>query len=91
MLTLPACLPHVCFVLRNVKMLKGEADVLITDPHGIVQAILEIKTASGWGGGVACCIRKGRSQDAQWCSLMAWCFILQTSCSCGRRSAHVTM
>jgi hypothetical protein len=27
-------------------MLKGEADVLITDPHGIVQAILEIKTAS---------------------------------------------
>jgi len=34
-------------VFKNVKMLKGEADMLIVDPHGIVQAIVEIKTAKG--------------------------------------------
>ncbi len=33
-------------------MIKGEADVLLVDPHGIVQAILEVKTAK-----VCACVR----------------------------------
>jgi hypothetical protein len=37
---------------RNEKMIKGEADVLLVDPHGIVQAILEVKTAK-----VCACVR----------------------------------
>lgn len=32
---------------RNVKMIKGEADVVLADCQGIVQAILEVKTAKG--------------------------------------------
>lgn len=31
----------------NQKFLKGEADLLLTDPDGVVQAVLEVKTASG--------------------------------------------
>ncbi|GAX75698.1 hypothetical protein CEUSTIGMA_g3141.t1 [Chlamydomonas eustigma] len=31
----------------NKKLLKGEADILLVDPLGIVQAVIEVKTASG--------------------------------------------
>ncbi|KAG1670950.1 hypothetical protein FOA52_011385 [Chlamydomonas sp. UWO 241] len=31
----------------NQKYLKGEADLLLVDPDGVVQALLEVKTASG--------------------------------------------
>lgn len=34
-------------VFPNQKFLKGEADLLLTDPEGVVQAVLEVKTASG--------------------------------------------
>eukprot|EP00195_Chlamydomonas_chlamydogama_P006847 CAMPEP_0202911712 /NCGR_PEP_ID=MMETSP1392-20130828/55710_1 /ASSEMBLY_ACC=CAM_ASM_000868 /TAXON_ID=225041 /ORGANISM="Chlamydomonas chlamydogama, Strain SAG 11-48b" /LENGTH=482 /DNA_ID=CAMNT_0049602329 /DNA_START=288 /DNA_END=1736 /DNA_ORIENTATION=+ len=32
---------------KNEKFLKGEADLLLVDPEGVVQAVLEVKTAGG--------------------------------------------